>query len=392
MNTPPDLLPEIRRDPEAFLGLRSLTGLWHFHGGYQTALADLGVHHDPAAGEPFSFPAWVAYRLHYGSSGRGHRRLILVACGDESTAFTRFFELLDEYHRRKPKVLATVSGVNFFRWSKESPPADPKAVKTMEALADFSHLGDSEKAELQANLSRLLDDWRRQLHAAPTKTVTLITYTDDPGFFLLDAGHRELGEFFPTYEDFEFSLHEDRIELTIVDQLAWNRMAAFWEASEESYNDYTEEKFEAALGKYPVFLPMKCEAEGKPLYPRKRPPFLSQLLHPDQKAIRRCIRRYPALFLERIRCKPGLYIGEKTLTGLYFNMLGYQHALVRQGIAANRGWAPPEGFSAWVAERLGPADAGIGWQNLILQNSANEEEAFDRFFELHDAYRAGVLP
>jgi hypothetical protein len=46
------------------------------------------------------------------------------------------------------------------------------------------------------------------------------------------------------------------------------------------------------------------------------------------------------------------------------------------------------GFHDWIAGRLGYAESTSGWYKMIRGRCASEREAFDRFYELLDEFRA----
>jgi hypothetical protein len=92
--------------------------------------------------------------------------------------------------------------------------------------------------------------------------------------------------------------------------------------------------------------------------------------------------------LDLIRARPGLYIGEKSITLLCGWIAGWGFVL---GEDAYQGTHPPfADFNDWVALRLGFYESTSGWRRMLLSSDeANDEEsAFDRFFMLLDEFRA----
>jgi len=92
-----------------------------------------------------------------------------------------------------------------------------------------------------------------------------------------------------------------------------------------------------------------------------------------------------------IRPKPGLYLGEKSITRLDSYLHGIFFALGLDGMIL-RDSHRFELFHDWVASRLGFYESTSGWCSMILSQSANEEEALERFYLLLDEYQAGIDP
>lgn len=89
--------------------------------------------------------------------------------------------------------------------------------------------------------------------------------------------------------------------------------------------------------------------------------------------------------LDTIRDYPGMYIGKKSLTALWYFLRGYQMARWRLGQED-----PPEvprRFADWVGYRLHlESDRSGFWYLSILERIRNEEAAVDRFYELRDEF------
>ncbi|RYG99422.1 MAG: hypothetical protein EON58_04005 [Alphaproteobacteria bacterium] len=127
--------------------------------GYMLACGDYGIGKSHGFQEiPEDFHDWAAYRTHFDGTASGWCGMITEAAGSDELAFDRFFELLDEYENRQPKV--------------------------------FARVGNS--------------------------GIALVTYTDDPGFFAIPEGEGPAslrGRFFPTLKRFD----ADAGSLEIVD-------------------------------------------------------------------------------------------------------------------------------------------------------------------------------
>jgi hypothetical protein len=91
-------------------------------------------------------------------------------------------------------------------------------------------------------------------------------------------------------------------------------------------------------------------------------------------------------FLDKIRKRPGLYLGECSVSALYHTIGGYNLALGLHGIENDTSLRLPNDFNDWVAYRLHYKESTSGWKNMILGISQNEAAAFSRFFELLDQH------
>ncbi|WP_338285371.1 hypothetical protein [Luteolibacter sp. LG18] len=91
--------------------------------------------------------------------------------------------------------------------------------------------------------------------------------------------------------------------------------------------------------------------------------------------------------LAEIRRRPGLYFGEKSISGLYF----YRTGFIAGAKGDSQSLPLPDDFDDWVAYRARFSESTSGWRNMLLEKSGGDEElAFDRFFELLDEHRARV--
>lgn len=142
------ILDEIRERPGMYLGLKSLSALQFFLLGYE--LGKFRSEHRWPSEVPQHFCDWVAYRLHLRSNWNGFwHRAILSRVRDESLAFDRFYELRDEFARREAKVVATIR-------------EDKREYQVQRRDADGHRIDCTE--ELPRSLS-------------------IVVYTEDPGFF-----------------------------------------------------------------------------------------------------------------------------------------------------------------------------------------------------------------
>lgn len=202
---PESLLDAIRKRPAMFLDNQpSLSALRGFLAGYDMARSSYtgGTGLGPL---PQDFGEWVAYRLGFYSSCMGWRNMILDRVPDESEALKRFFELLDEYRNRKPRLIATVNGYA----SRQRAP---------QIL-----LPDSTQSE-------------REWSDVRPATLTLISYTDNPGFFVGSDEETKFfwrDHFFPTLKFFASQLGVSKENLTILEPEIYAR----WLTQERRFDD-----------------------------------------------------------------------------------------------------------------------------------------------------------
>ena len=91
--------------------------------------------------------------------------------------------------------------------------------------------------------------------------------------------------------------------------------------------------------------------------------------------------------LDVIRKKPGIFLGERSLTALSHFIGGFEYALLTTENSFDREEPPLRGFHDWIAERLGFEESTLGWKDMLLASVGDETAAFERFFSELDAYR-----
>jgi len=93
--------------------------------------------------------------------------------------------------------------------------------------------------------------------------------------------------------------------------------------------------------------------------------------------------------LDLIRIRPGMWIGEPSITRLAIFIQGFLTGIhaAHESLEAE---APSfRGFHDWVAARLGRRNNGHGWSEMLLDSTGGKEQvAFDKFWEELDAFRA----
>lgn len=89
------------------------------------------------------------------------------------------------------------------------------------------------------------------------------------------------------------------------------------------------------------------------------------------------------LELERIREKPGMYLGKDSLELLHIFILGYICALNNNGQETDRFLTK---YHNYVLAHYKLEVAAQGWANLLVEKTGNNKEAFQMFFTLLDGY------
>jgi len=93
---------------------------------------------------------------------------------------------------------------------------------------------------------------------------------------------------------------------------------------------------------------------------------------------------------EALKRRPAMYLGSKSLTALKNFITGFQVACGMHGIECEDVFVIPKDFHDWVAYRTHFRESTSGWCNMLLAKTGNEEEAFDRFFQLLDEHENRV--
>ncbi|HLJ87386.1 MAG TPA: hypothetical protein VKZ53_11225 [Candidatus Angelobacter sp.] len=189
------LLDVVRTRTALYTGKRSLSALSYFLDGWRFALQVYNI--QVKSDLPDDFHGWVAYRLGFYESTGGYRAMILNRIPDESAALDRFFELLDEHRERKHHIVART------------------AIYRKDRIQQLRRVGSLEEENLP--------------------NLNLVSYTDDPGFFVMFDGEELMPpigtRFFPTLESFKLQLGAGRENFTILDPEMFN----LWLAAEDRF-------------------------------------------------------------------------------------------------------------------------------------------------------------
>ncbi|MHC0063625.1 hypothetical protein ACWATR_11950 [Nostoc sp. UIC 10890] len=91
--------------------------------------------------------------------------------------------------------------------------------------------------------------------------------------------------------------------------------------------------------------------------------------------------------LAMIRTRPGMYLGQRSLTALRSFIDGYFFAIGQNGILIEEENPPFSQFHDWVARYYKWNESTAGWKNIILREVGDEAKACDVFFELLELFK-----
>ena len=89
--------------------------------------------------------------------------------------------------------------------------------------------------------------------------------------------------------------------------------------------------------------------------------------------------------LQRIKQRPGMYLGKCSITRLRAFIDGYGMARAELGLPRSPQEQDLNGFQEWIQERY-KITSTHGWDSIILFFSADERDALDKFFKLLEEF------
>ncbi|MFB2973041.1 hypothetical protein ACE1CD_29110 [Aerosakkonema sp. BLCC-F183] len=90
--------------------------------------------------------------------------------------------------------------------------------------------------------------------------------------------------------------------------------------------------------------------------------------------------------LQRIKERPGMYLGRCSITRLSMLLMGYSIARGDLGLPTTEQEQEFEKFQEWIAKRYN-ITSSHGWDSIILFYSADERDALDNFFNLFEKFQ-----
>jgi hypothetical protein len=89
--------------------------------------------------------------------------------------------------------------------------------------------------------------------------------------------------------------------------------------------------------------------------------------------------------LQEMRPRVAMYVGSNSLPKLAAFLRGYEHAVVKLGIAPHDTFL--SGFQDWIIRRFS-VSISKSWEDIISFHSADDREAMERFWDSLDEYLA----
>ncbi|WP_246605425.1 hypothetical protein [Sphaerospermopsis torques-reginae] len=91
--------------------------------------------------------------------------------------------------------------------------------------------------------------------------------------------------------------------------------------------------------------------------------------------------------LEKVRTKPGLYIGRPSVSDLFMFLVGYEYARSELGNALSAEDDDFYGeFQPWLQNKLGVKTV-TSWAKIIMLYCQDEKAGFEYFFKLLDEFK-----
>lgn len=92
--------------------------------------------------------------------------------------------------------------------------------------------------------------------------------------------------------------------------------------------------------------------------------------------------------LEKIKQRPGMFLGKTSITRLRAFLDGYMSSREDLGLPPTQQELEFNQFQDWIQTRF-KITSSHGWDSIILFYSVDETEALNNFFELFEQFRKG---
>jgi len=89
--------------------------------------------------------------------------------------------------------------------------------------------------------------------------------------------------------------------------------------------------------------------------------------------------------LARIKQRPGMYLGQASISRLRMLLMGYSMSRGELGLKITEQEKKFAQFQKWIQQKYG-INSTQGWENMILSQVQDEKLALDLFFQLFDQF------
>jgi hypothetical protein len=90
--------------------------------------------------------------------------------------------------------------------------------------------------------------------------------------------------------------------------------------------------------------------------------------------------------LDRIKNRPGMYIGQASVSDLFMFLSGYRCSLREQGVQLSEQEREFHHFQPWLQKKFN-VSTSASWAKMILLFTGDEQLGFKTFFELLEEFR-----
>ena len=91
-------------------------------------------------------------------------------------------------------------------------------------------------------------------------------------------------------------------------------------------------------------------------------------------------------FLKEIKKRPGMFLRKKSILYLHSFLTGYDMARFHMELSKTKQEQKFNDFAEWIPIKFND-NSTRSWADIILLNSEDESQAFDRFFELLEEFK-----
>jgi hypothetical protein len=89
--------------------------------------------------------------------------------------------------------------------------------------------------------------------------------------------------------------------------------------------------------------------------------------------------------LHQIKKRPGMFLDSPSIKSLQMLMMGYNIARRDQNIPLTKQELEFQGFQQWIQDKYNVLSSK-SWATIILENSQDERDALNKFFDLFEEF------